>query len=44
MILELALDGQANCIITGDKDLLVLHPFRGITILSPKAFLNTFDT
>jgi putative PIN family toxin of toxin-antitoxin system len=44
MILELALDGQANCIVTGDKDLLVLHPFRDITILSPKIFLDTFDT
>ena len=29
-----------DSIITGDKDLLVLNPFRGIPILTPKAFLS----
>ncbi len=38
--LELALSGTADCIITGDKDLLVLNPFRGISIITPKEFLN----
>ena len=38
--LELALSGQANHIITGDLDLLVLHPFRGIAVVNPKAFLT----
>ncbi len=38
--LELALSGKATHIISGDEDLLVLHPFRGILILTPKAFLN----
>ena len=42
-ILELAFDGQAACIITGDKDLLVLHPFENIPVLSPKTFLDTFE-
>ena len=28
--LELAVDGNAEYIITGDKDLFVLHPFRNI--------------
>jgi uncharacterized protein len=37
--LELAVNGQAACIVTGDGDLLALHPFRGIAILSPSAFL-----
>jgi putative PIN family toxin of toxin-antitoxin system len=37
--LELAIDGRADVIITGDKDLLVLHPFRGIAILSPADYL-----
>ncbi|MEJ7684799.1 MAG: putative toxin-antitoxin system toxin component, PIN family [Segetibacter sp.] len=32
--LELAISANASCIITGDKDLLVLHPFRGIPILN----------
>ena len=40
--LDLAIDTDASCIITGDKDLLVLHPFRNIPILSPATFLNTF--
>jgi putative PIN family toxin of toxin-antitoxin system len=38
--LELALSGQADHIVTGDADLLVLHPFRGIDIVSPKSFLD----
>lgn len=37
--LELALVGEARCIVTGDADLLVLHPFRGIPILTPEQFL-----
>lgn len=36
--LELAVDGQADYIITGDADLLALHPFRGIEISTPQAF------
>jgi putative PIN family toxin of toxin-antitoxin system len=40
--LELAISANASCIITGDKDLLVLHPFRGIPILNAVDFLNTF--
>jgi len=39
--LELALDGQADVIITGDSDLLVLHPFRGISIVTPAAYLES---
>lgn len=38
--LELAVDGNANCLITGDKDLLILNPFQGIPIVKPDAFLN----
>lgn len=40
--LELAVTAKASCIITGDKDLLVLNPFRGIPILSPSDFINNF--
>lgn len=40
--LELAVTAGASAIITGDKDLLVLHPFRNIPILSPTHFLNYF--
>ena len=39
--LELAVNGNANFIVSGDKDLQVLHPFRNIPILSPREFLDT---
>lgn len=38
--LELAVSGQATCIVSGDDDLLVLHPFRGIPVLTPRQFLD----
>ena len=38
--LETALIGDADCIITGDRDLLVMSPFHGISILSPSDFLS----
>ena len=38
--LELALSGNADLIISGDKDLLGMESFRGIPILSLPAFLN----
>jgi putative PIN family toxin of toxin-antitoxin system len=38
--LEPAVNGRADVIITGDKDLLELHLFRGIAILSPSAYLG----
>ena len=37
--LELAVSGNATCIVTADDDLLVLNPFRGIPILSIEQFL-----
>jgi len=40
--LELAVAASASCIITRDKDLLILHPFREIPILSAAEFLATF--
>jgi uncharacterized protein len=38
--LELAVSGQATCILSSDKDLLVLHPFQGIEIVTPADFLS----
>lgn len=38
--LELAVEANASLIITGDKDLLVLNPYRGIIILKSGAFLD----
>lgn len=37
--LHVALNGEADTLVTGDADLLVLHPFHGIEILSPADFL-----
>jgi putative PIN family toxin of toxin-antitoxin system len=39
-ILECALAGHADFIVTGDKDLLVLDPFRGIRIVTLRQFLD----
>ena len=38
--LELAVNGRASHILSGDGDLLVLHPFRGIAVVTPQAFLT----
>jgi len=38
--LELAVSGQGTHIVTGDIDLLVLIPFRGIELLPPHRFLE----
>jgi putative PIN family toxin of toxin-antitoxin system len=39
-ILEAADIGRADCIVTGDRDLLVLGEFRGIPIVMPSDFLD----
>lgn len=41
--LEAAVAGQAEVIVSGDDDLLALHPFAGIPILQPAAFLQKLD-
>ena len=41
--LELALNGKATHIVSGDEDLLVLHSFRGIPILTPQGFLAQWE-
>ena len=40
-LLELALDSESDCILTGDRDLLRLNPWRGVRIVSPREFLDT---
>jgi uncharacterized protein len=39
-ILELALNGQAEYIVSGDKDLLVLNPFHSVKIVTAEEFLR----
>lgn len=42
--LELAIDGNADWILTGDKDLLELSPYEGILIITPAAALALPDS
>ncbi|MCP3962053.1 MAG: putative toxin-antitoxin system toxin component, PIN family [bacterium] len=41
--LELAVNGKARYLITGDQDLLVLNPFRDVAIVTPDQFLVLTD-
>jgi len=41
--LELAVSGKADYIVSGDKDLLVLHPFRGIFIVKPNQLIDSLS-
>jgi len=38
--LEVAINGRADFIVTGDGDLLALDPFRDIPIITPAAFVQ----
>jgi len=38
--LEAALNGSADVIITGDEDLLTMHPWRGVAVMSPSGYLT----
>ena len=38
--LELAVNGKADVIVSGDADLLVLNPFRDIPIVMPATFVQ----
>lgn len=42
-VLELALSGEAQYIISGDKDLLVLHPFRNVLVITVEELLKTIQ-
>jgi uncharacterized protein len=36
--LAVAVEGRADALVTGDEDLLALHPFQGIPIIQPAQF------
>ena len=38
--LELAVNGHADIVVSGDADLLALNPFRGIPIVTPATFVH----
>jgi len=43
-LLETAIRGKADYIVTGDKDLLVLNPYRGKKIIGYKEFEDIIKT
>ncbi len=43
-VLELALNGEAQYIISGDRDLLVLHPFRNVSVITVDEFLKVMES
>ncbi len=40
VVLATAATGDAQCIITGDKDLLILKQFQGIDVIRPADFMD----
>jgi len=42
-VLEAALAGRVDCIVSGDQDLLTLGEFQGIPILTPRQFADWLD-
>jgi putative PIN family toxin of toxin-antitoxin system len=38
--LDVAVNGRADMLVSGDADLLALNPFRGVPILTPAAYLK----
>ncbi|EKQ68028.1 putative toxin-antitoxin system toxin component, PIN family [Leptolyngbyaceae cyanobacterium JSC-12] len=43
-VLELALNGEAQYIVSGDRDLLVLHPFRDVLVITADEFLKIMES
>jgi predicted nucleic acid-binding protein len=42
--LEAAIEGRAQYVVTGDKDLLGLKTYRGVRFVAPAAFLTILRT
>lgn len=40
MVLAAALEGRADVIVTGDRDLLALEEYEGVAIVAPRMFLD----
>ncbi len=40
VVLAAAMEGRADCLVTGDADLLTLREYEGIAIVTPRAFLD----
>lgn len=44
MVLATAIAADANFIVTGDDDLLVLKRYEGIAIIAPRRLLEILDS
>ena len=44
IFLAAGLDGNADVVVSGDKDLLGIESFRGIVILTPRQFLDRLES
>ena len=44
MVLEAAVTGRADAIVSTDEDLIVLSPFEGIPVLGPAEFLARLES
>lgn len=42
-VLGLAISGNASYIVTGDSDLLIMDPFRGVRIVTPSKLFELFE-
>ena len=42
-LLDLCVSGKADYVVTGDEDLLVLNPFKGIQIIDYNSFQNIIE-
>lgn len=38
--LDVAISGEADYLVSGDKDLLILHPYRNVSIITPGDFFT----
>lgn len=41
-VLEAAVEGKCDCIVTGDKDLLILKKYKKILIIPPAKFYSNY--
>ncbi len=42
MLIEAALEGRAEWVVSGDEDLLTLKTFEGVRFVTPRTFLEAF--
>jgi putative PIN family toxin of toxin-antitoxin system len=43
MVIEAAIAGQSDCIVSGDEDLLTLNQYEGIDLITPREFIARLD-